>query len=166
MRRFGSIGLAIGLCVGLAAEPASADGNSFVGRWHLSPAQSSMPAGKTLPEDVTLDVSRADATDVAWSLTVRRSAGSGQHVEAFNAPPDGQFRSMSSDTTAALRLSSGALEITFRDPVGNSDVMSCTVAADDQRMTCKGMMSGGHIPAMNYVDVFDRIPLPSAQQPR
>src|SRR5260221_596246 len=109
---------AIGLCVALAASSAWADSSSpFVGRWHWNPAQSTLPPGQPAPSDVTAEISRADSAHLQWSLTVR-DAQSQPNVETFDAPANGEFYSVSGDTTAAFRLSGSTLQGTFKGPSG------------------------------------------------
>ena len=148
---------AIGLCVALAASSAWADSSSpFVGRWHWNPAQSAIPPGQPVPSDVTAEISRADNAHLQWSLTVRDSQ-SQPNVETFDAPANGEFYPVSSDTTAAFRLGEGSLQATFKGLSGETDSLTCTVTADRRKMTCKGVLIDGHGRTANYVDVYDRM---------
>ncbi len=148
---------AIGLCVALAASSAWADSSSpFVGRWHWNPAQSTLPPGQPAPSDVTAEISRADSAHLQWSLTVR-DAQSQPNVETFDAPANGEFYSVSGDTTAAFRLSGSTLQGTFKGPSGQMDNLTCIVASDQKTMTCKGVLSDGQGHTANYADVYDRI---------
>lgn len=64
MRRFSAIALIIGLCAGASTASAWAQSNPFVGRWHWDRAQSAVPPGEPIPEDITLEILRADPTHV------------------------------------------------------------------------------------------------------
>ena len=78
-------------------------------------------------------------------------------VETFNAVGDGEFHSISGDTTASFRLTGNILQSTFRGPTGQSDVQTCTVSTDQKQMTCRGVLTDGNGRTVNYVDVFDRM---------
>jgi hypothetical protein len=145
-----------GLCVALAAGPAWADSSSLVGRWHWNRAQSTMPPGEPVPNDLMVEISRVDSTHVKWSLTVAAAQGR-RNVEAFDTPANGEFYPVSSDTTAAFRLGESALQATFKGPTGETDSLTCTVATDRKKMTCKGVLIDGDGRAANYVDVYDRM---------
>lgn len=151
-----AIKIATGLCVALAAGSAWADSSPFVGRWHWNRAQSTMPPSEPVPSDVTAEISRADGTHLTWSLTVVASQGQ-PDVETFDAPADGEFYPISSDTTAAFRLTGSTLQATFKGPTGQTDALTCTLAADQKKLTCSGVLSdrAGH--TANYVDVYDRM---------
>jgi hypothetical protein len=146
----------IGLCVVMAANCAWADSNPFVARWHWNGTQSTRPAGDPAPNDLTLDISRADGTHMKWSLTVAASPGQSS-VETFDAPANGEFYPISSDTTAAFRLTGSTLQATFKGPTGETDALTCVLGTDQKTMTCKGVLSDGAGPTTNYVDVFDRM---------
>jgi len=146
----------VGICIALAAGSAWADSSSLLGRWHWNRAQSTMPPGEPVPNDLTVEISRVDSTHVKWSLTVLAAQGR-KNVEAFDTPANGEFYPVSSDTTAAFRLGEGSLQATFKGPSGGTDTLTCTVAADRKKMTCKGMLIDGEGRATNYVDVYDRM---------
>ena len=146
----------VGICIALAAGSAWADSSSLLGRWHWNRAQSTMPPGEPVPNDLTVEISRVDSTHVKWSLTVLVAQGR-KNVEAFDTPANGEFYPVSSDTTAAFRLGDGSLQATFKGPSGGTDTLTCTVAADRKKMTCKGMLIDGEGRATNYVDVYDRM---------
>jgi hypothetical protein len=146
----------IGLCVALAASPAWADTSPFVGRWHWNQAQSTLPPGEPVPSDVTAVISRADSTHLKWSLTVLAPPAQ-PNVETFDAPANGEFYPVSSDTSAAFRLIGSALQATFKGPKGQTDVMTCTLAADQKTMSCSGALDDGEGHSANYVDVYDRM---------
>jgi hypothetical protein len=148
---------AIGLCVALAASSAWADSSSpFVGRWHWNPAQSAIPPGQPVPNDVTAEISRADSAHLQWSLTVV-DPQSQPDVETFDAPANGEFYPVSSDTTAAFRLTGSTLQGTFKGPSGQTDELTCTVASDQKTMTCTGVLGDGQGHTANYADVYDRM---------
>jgi hypothetical protein len=139
----------------LAAGSALADGN-FVGRWHWNRAQSNPPAGQPVPNDVIAEISRADSTHMTWSLTVL--AGHGQtSVETFDAVANGEFYPINSDTTAAFSLDSSLLQATFKGPSGETDTLTCTLSADQRKMTCRGALTDGDGRTTSYVDVYDRM---------
>jgi len=109
-----------------------------------------------VPNDITVDISRADSIHVKWSLTVLAAQGQST-VETFDAVANGEFYPISSDTTAAFRLTGNTLEVTFKGPTGQTDALTCTLAANQKKMTCTGVLSDGAGHATNYVDVFDRM---------
>jgi hypothetical protein len=146
----------VGLCVTLAAGSASADSSSLVGRWHWNRAQSTAPAGEPVPKDVVVEISRVDSTHVKWSLTVVAEEGR-QNVEAFDTPANGEFYPVSSDTTAAFRLGESSLQATFKGTKGEMDSLACSVAADRNKMTCRGTLIDGGGRTTSYVDVYDRL---------
>ena len=146
----------IGFCVVLAASSAWAEDSPFVGRWHWNRAQSTMPPGEPVPNDVTAEISRADSTHLKWSLTVLDSQ-SQSNVETFDAPANGEFYPVSSDTTAAFRLTGSTLQATFKGPSGQTDDLTCTVAGDQKKMTCRGVLSDEKGRTANYADVYDRM---------
>jgi hypothetical protein len=146
----------VGLCVTLAAGAALADSNSLVGRWHWNRAQSTAPSGEPVPNDVIVEISRVDSTHVKWSLTVLAAEGR-KNVEAFDSPANGEFYPVSSDTTAAFRLGESSLQATFKGAKGETDSLTCSVAADRTKMTCRGTLIDGGGRTTRYVDVYDRL---------
>jgi hypothetical protein len=156
MRRPRGITIVTGLCAALAASSAWADSSPFLGRWHWNRAQSMMPPDEPLPNDLTTEFSRADGSRLMWSVMIVTPEG-GHYVETFDVPPDGKFHPISSDTTAAFRLTGNALRATFKGPTGQSDAVRCTLSADQKVMTCNGMLKEGNGRTANYVDVYDRI---------
>jgi hypothetical protein len=115
-----------------------------------------MPPGEPLPNDVTTEFSRADGGRLTWSATIITPQGR-RYVEAFDVAPDGKFYLISNDTTAAFRLTGNVLQATFKGPTGQSDALTCTLSADQQVMTCEGVVNGKTGRTVNYVDVYDRI---------
>jgi hypothetical protein len=156
MSGFRTTKIVVGLCIALAASSAWADGSSFVGRWHLNRAQSTLPPGEPVPNDVIAEISRVDSTHVQWSLTVLAAQGQ-TSVETFDAVPNGEFYPINSDTTAAFSLIGNTLQATFKGPTGQMDTLTCTLAAGQKKMTCKGVLSSGDGRTTNYVDVYDRM---------
>ena len=144
------------LCAALATSPAWAEGSSFVGRWHLNRAQSTLPPRGPVPNDLSSEISRADVSQIKWSVTILTTDGR-TLVETFNAVGDGEFHSISGDSTASFRLTGNTLQSTFRGPTGESDVQTCTVSTDQKQMTCRGVLTDGNGRTVNYVDVFDRM---------
>jgi hypothetical protein len=156
MNGLGTIKVVMGLCIASVAGSAWADGNAFVGRWHWNRTQSTPPAGEPVPNDVAAEISRVDSTHVQWSLTVLASQGQ-TSVETFDAVPNGEFYPINSDTTAAFRLVGNTLQATFKGPTGQTDTLTCTLSADQKKMTCQGVLSSGEGRTTTYVDVYDRM---------
>jgi hypothetical protein len=146
----------VGICIALAAGPALADSNSLIGRWHWNRALSTMPPGEPVPDDLMVEISRVDSMHVKWSLTVLAPQGH-KSIEAFDTPANGEFYPVSSDTTAAFRLSESSLQATFKGLNGEADTLTCSVAADRRKMTCKGVLIDSEGRAINYLDVYDRM---------
>ena len=156
MSGFRTTKIVVGLCVALVASSAWAEGSSFVGRWHWNRAQSTLPPGEPVPSDVIAEIVRADSMHVTWSLTVIAAQGQNS-VETFDAVPNGEFYPINSDTTAAFSLIGNTLQATFKGSTGQTDSLTCTLAADQKKMTCKGVLSSGDGRTTNYVDVYDRM---------
>ena len=156
MRGLGIAKAAVGICIALATGSAWAGSSSLLGRWHWNRTQSTMPSGEPVPNDLTVEISRVDNTHVKWSLNVLAAQGR-KNVEAFDTPANGEFYPVSSDTTAAFRLRESALQATFKGAAGETDTLTCTVAADRKKMTCEGVLVDGNGQATNYVDVYDRM---------
>jgi len=150
------IGLIIGLSAVLTVGSALADSSSFVGRWHWNRSQSSPPPGEPVPNDVIAEISRADSMHVRWSLAVIAAQGQNS-VETFDAVANGEFYPINSDTTAAFRLYGNLLQSTFKGPSGQTDTLTCTLSADQMKMTCRGALSDGDGRTTNYVDIYDRM---------
>jgi hypothetical protein len=70
MNRLRSITVIMGLCAVLTASSAWAESSPFVGRWHWNRAQSTLPPGEAAPDDLMSEISRADGTNVTWSITI------------------------------------------------------------------------------------------------
>ena len=155
MMRLRAIKVVAGLGAALATSPVWADSSPFVGRWHWNPAQSTMPPGEPAPDDLTTEFSRADSSHLTWSVTTVTPEGRG--FDTFDVPPDGKFYPISSDTTAAFRLTGDALQATFKGPTGQSDAITCTLSTDQKVMTCRGVLNEGNGRTASYVDVYDRI---------
>jgi hypothetical protein len=111
-----------------------------------------------VPSDVIAEILRADSTHVRWSLTVIAAQGQNS-VETFDAVANGEFYPINSDTTAAFRLKGNLLQSTFKGPSGQTDTLTCTLSADQRKMTCRGALSDGDGDGRttNYVDVYDRM---------
>src|SRR5882724_1064827 len=144
MNRLRCTTVMVGLCAALTVSSAWAESSPFVGRWHWNPAQSTLPAGELAPNDLTNEISRADGTYVTWSVTIVTPDGQ-PHVVTFDAAANEEVVPISSDTTASA------------GPTGQSDAQTCTVSADQQQMTCRGVLTDGNGQAVNYVDVYDRM---------
>ena len=148
--------VSVGLCVALMAGSAWADSSPFVGKWHWNRAESVLPPGEPVPNDVTAEISRADAMHLKWSLTILADQGQ-QNIETYDAPANGEFYPVSSDTTAAFRLTGNTIQATFKGSSGETDTLTCTLATDQKKMTCPGTLADGKGHTTNYVDVFDRM---------
>ena len=156
MNRLRGTAVIVGLCAALTASSGWAGSSPFVGRWHWNLAQSTLPPGEPAPNDLTSDISRADDNYVTWSVTLITPDGQ-SHVVPFEAATDGESFRISSDTTASARLTGDTLQATFKGPNGRSDVQTCTVSADQQQMTCRGVLTDGNGQTANYVDVYERM---------
>jgi hypothetical protein len=156
MNRLRDTTVIVGLCAALTVTSAWAESSPFVGRWHWNRAQSALPPGEPAPNDVTSEISRADGNDVRWSVTIVTPDGQ-PHVVTFTAGASGEFVRISSDTTVSARLTGDTLQATFKGPTGQSDAQTCTVSADQQQMTCRGVLTDGNGQTANYVDVYDRM---------
>ncbi len=140
----------------LMASSAWADGNPFVGRWHLNRAQSKAPPGDVLPADMTADFARVDAKHVKWSITVTDAQGR-PSVESFDTPANGEFYPISSDTTAAFTLNGDTLQGTFKGSAGETDTLTCSLSEGRRKMTCSGTLARPDEAPQSYVDVYDRM---------
>ena len=146
----------MGVWLALAANAAWAESSPFVGRWHWNRAQSTLPPGDPLPNDLVSDISQADGAGVRWSVTIVTPDGQ-RHVVTFEAGARGESQRISSDTTASARLTDDTLQATFNGPSGRLDAQICTVSADRQQMTCRGVLTDEKGLTVNYVDIYDRM---------
>jgi hypothetical protein len=128
----------------------------FVGRWHWNKAQSTLPPGEPWPNDLTSEISKADRDHVTWSVTIVAPDGE-PHRVTFDAPANGESHRLSSDTTASVRLIGDTFQATFQGPTGQSDAQTCTVSADRQQMTCRGILTDRDGHRGSYVDVYDKM---------
>jgi hypothetical protein len=156
MERFRGTTVIAGLCVALTASSAWAESSPFVGRWHWNRAQSTLPPGVPAPNDLTNEISRADDHYVTWSVTIITADGQ-PHVVMLDAAAIGESHRISSATTASASLTGHTLQATFKGPAGQSDAQTCTVSADQQQMTCRGVLTNGNGQTVNYIDVYDRM---------
>jgi hypothetical protein len=156
MNRLRGTAVILGLCAALTASSGWAGSSPFVGRWHWNLAQSTLPPGEPAPNDLTSEISRADGDYVTWTVTIVTPDGQ-SHVVPFDAATNGESSRISSDTTASARLAGDTLQATFKGPTGQSDAQTCTVSADRQQMTCRGVLTDGNGRTENYVDVYDRM---------
>src|SRR5207244_4608762 len=118
----------MGRGVALAAGAAWAESSPFVGRWHWSQAQSTLPPGEPSPTDVVSEISRADGSSVTWSVTIVTPDGQ-PHVVTLEAGADGESHRISSDTTPPVPLRGSGLPATFTGPAGRSAGQTRSVAA-------------------------------------
>jgi hypothetical protein len=156
MNRVRGATMMLGLCAALTASSAWAESSPFVGRWHWNPAQSTLPPGEPMPNDLTNEISRADSERLTLSVTIVTPDGRPDLV-TFDAPADGQSHPVGSGTTASAHVTGDTLEATFTESDGQSDVQSCTVTADEKQMTCRGVVTDPDGRTMTYVDVYDRM---------
>ena len=136
--------LGIGLCglVMLAMAGSAWAGDApFVGHWHWNRAESKLPAGEPVPADLTADFTRVDNTHVKWRITVTSAQGQ-KSVESFDTPANGEFYPINSDTTASFHVNGGTLQAIFKGAAGQSDTLTCTLSADQRKMTCNGALTG------------------------
>jgi hypothetical protein len=156
MNRVWGATVMVGLCAALTAGSAWAESSPFVGRWHWNRVQSTLPPGEPAPNDLTSEISRADGNRLTRSATIVTLDGQPE-VVTFDAPADGRAYPVGSDTTASLRVTGDTLQATFTEPDGQSDAQTCTVAADQKQMTCRGVLTEGDGQTVTYVDVYDRM---------
>jgi hypothetical protein len=145
--------LVIALCAALAASTAYATDNPFVGRWHWSPTQSTLPPGATAPRDVVSEISQ-DGAAVSWSVTVTMPDDQ-RHVMTFKA--GAEPARVGGDTTASAVLDADTLKTTFSGDAGQSDTLTCKISANHNQMTCDGVLNDGKGHSVSYVDVYDRM---------
>ena len=156
MNRLRGITMVVALCAALVASSAWPESSLFVGRGRLNLVQSVLPPGESVPKDLICDIARADNSHVKWSVTVLTAEGRPQ-VETFDTVANGEFYPISSGTTASFRLTGDALQATFKGPTGQSDAQTCTLSADHQQMTCRGVLTEEDGRTVSYVDVYDRL---------
>jgi hypothetical protein len=159
MNRLKVLHAAIGLLSLAAVDAAWADDAPFAGRWRWNKTQSTIQQGEPLPKDIVTEIASAQATRIAWTVTVTDPSDQ-KHVQKFDGPADGQphpVQGSNDGTTAAFTLANGALQAVFRNPGGQADSVSCTVSPDRTKMTCKGSVSDGKHPPETYTDVYDRL---------
>jgi hypothetical protein len=156
MNRLRGATVMLGLWAALTANSAWAESSPFVGRWHWNRAQSTLPPGEPAPADLMSEISRADGDHLTWSVTVVTPDGQ-RDVATFDTPANGEPSPVGNDTTASVRVTGDRLQAAFRGPGGQSDAQTCTVAADQQQMTCRGVLTDGDGQTVTYVDVYDRM---------
>ncbi|HYM04013.1 MAG TPA: hypothetical protein VET85_13760 [Stellaceae bacterium] len=140
------------------ASAARADSANFVGKWHWSQKESSSVPGEPPPRDVLLTITSADAKRAQWSLAVVDDKGE-KHTESFTGAADGKPTPVAGGAngmTAEVKMIGAALDITYKVADGSSDHVSCSVSADNNKMTCRGTESDGKGHSANYVDVYNR----------
>ncbi|HJY80812.1 MAG TPA: hypothetical protein VKK81_06985 [Candidatus Binatia bacterium] len=114
-----------------------------------------LPPGEPVPKDLSCDIARAENRRVHWSVTVLTTAGRPQ-VETFEAATNGKSSPISNNTTVSFRPTDDTLEATFAGPAGQSDSQTRTLSADQEQMTCRGILTEGDGLTVHYVDVYDR----------
>ena len=129
--------------------------NRFVGRWQLNAAQSKAAPGESVPTSLVTQIDRLDAAHVHWSTTVTDAQGQ-RDVETFDTPGNGEFYSLNGTTMVAHTLTPTALQSTFKDSGGQTDVVTCTLSTNANQMTCTGLVTQQGGSTAQYVDVFDR----------
>lgn len=133
-----------------------AQDNPFVGRWHLDKGLSTAVPGEPVPTDMIADIQRADSLHMRWTVTTVDNHAQ-TSVDSFDLPANGELYPINADTSAAFRLSGSSLQGTFKDTSGDSDTLTCTLSADQRRMTCAGSLATRDGRVRRYVDVFDRM---------
>ena len=156
MNRIRSTAVIMGVSLALAASAAWAESSPFVGRWHWNRAESTLPPDEPFPNDLVNEISQADDSAVRWSVTIVTSDGQ-RHVVTFEATAGGESQRISSDTTASARLTGDTLQATFNGPAARLDAQTCTVSANRQQMTCRGVLTDEKSLTVNYVDIYDRM---------
>lgn len=142
----------------LAAAPAGAQENQFLGHWHWNKAKSTLAPGEPAPKDASAVVESADGGTIRWTAVIVDQEGQ-THTERFNGKPDGTPYPVqgTNNVTAAFTWGNGMLQSTFKGKSGGSDAQSCRVEADAKTMICHGTWTDGDGSAQNYVDVYDRV---------
>jgi hypothetical protein len=151
--------IVLGLVAATAATAALAAGPSpFIGEWHWNRATSQTPAGEPQPQQVVIDITRADAAQVLWRLTIVDENGQ-SHVQSFTGSGDGKpvaVEGRSDGSTGAFTVTASTLDSVYTYPDGASDRSSCSVSADRRTMTCRGTENDGQGHSATYVDVYQR----------
>ncbi len=78
-------------------------------------------------------------------------------VETFDAPANGEFYPIGGDHHRGVSTDRRHAACPFKDPDGQSDDQTCTLAASGTGMTCQGVLNDGQGHTMNYVDVYDQM---------
>ena len=97
-----------------------------------------------------------DPAHVHWSTTTVNVKGK-KDVQVFDNPGNGEFYSLNSHVMVSHTLGAGSLKSVYRDNAGQSDVLTCTLSAEGQRMTCNGLVTHRDGSVVRYTDVFDRL---------
>ena len=118
----------------LGPSSAHAQSSPFTGRWHWNKSQSTLPPGEPPPADLVMEISRADAMHVQWSITAKDQQGQSD-VESFDAPANGEPYPIGNGTSASMRLGPGTLQATFTGSGPGSDTLNCTLSPDSRKMT-------------------------------
>jgi hypothetical protein len=129
--------------------------SGFIGTWQLNVAQSRPDAGETPPASLTARIERMDTAHVRWTTTTTNAQGR-KDVETFDNPGNGEFYSLNGYTMVSHRLSPNAVQSTFRDDSGQTDVLTCALSGDGRQMTCNGVITRPDGSTARYTDVFDR----------
>jgi hypothetical protein len=149
-------GLAMSFLAASASYSFAADTSPLVGNWHWNRAQSRLPDGESVPADLTASITRADAMHVHWTITTLAAPGD-KVSRSFDVPANGEAYPISSDTTAAIRLTAPGMQAVFNGPNGEVDRLTCAVGAAGKQMTCTGQVQDKTGKTSSYVDVYDRI---------
>ena len=157
MSRLTSIWLTVAVLAAgaLCSGSAHAQSSPFTGRWRWNKSQSTLPPGEPPPADLVMEINRADAAHVQWTITAKDQQGQSD-VESFDAPANGKPYPIGNDASASMRLGPGTLQATFTGPGPGSDVLNCRLSPDGRRMTCNGQLTTSDGNTTRYIDVFDR----------
>ena len=154
------VGCAVAALYGVAVLPAPAaraqgTPSPFIGSWRLNAAQSKPAPGEAPPADLMTNITRMDNAHVQWTTTSTDAQGQ-KDTETFDNPGNGEFYSLNGYTMVSHHISPSSVQSTFRDASGQTDVLSCSLAAGARQMTCSGVITHADGSVVRYTDVFDR----------
>ena len=134
---------------------AQGEASGFIGKWQLNVAQSKPAAGETPPTSLTTQIEQMDTAHVRWTTTTTNAQGQ-KDVETFDNPGNGEFYSLNGYTMVSHRLTPQAVQSTYRDDSGRTDMLTCTLGGNGRQMTCNGVITDPDSSTARYTDVFDR----------
>src|SRR5581483_4058201 len=115
------------------ARPAS-----LVGAWHLDLARSELLPGEEKPADLTMNVTKQDASGFQWTVTVRMPDGATGST-GFAGAIDGKpypIQGRPGSTSAFSWTPEGALKQVSQAP-GGIAVETCSFSLDARTMDCE-----------------------------